>query len=800
MRRAKRLKIKGIYFLYRSMQGLAWPVILFYFLWRGMRKPAYLPTLPQRLGFLPRSFRQTTPGAIWLHAVSVGEVLASTELVRQLRERLPRSPVFLSTATLAGYATARDKLGDTVAGIFYAPLDYAFAVRAVLRVLRPSVVAVAETEIWPNLFREVKRTGAGLIVYNGRISDRALGRYTGLRAFFGCVLNLADTILVQSERMRERFIAAGALSEKVSLGGNLKYDFQPREAPPDSPVRALVTRTRPARVWIAASTMPPAHAGDVDEDDAVIAAFGELSARHAALLLILAPRKPERFDAAARKLDQAGIPFLRRSALGAGDALPLPGVLLLDTIGELSGLFCLADVVFMGGTLAQRGGHNTLEPALYGKPVVAGPHMENFRDIAAEFRAAGASVEIAGPAELAAAVDTLLASPGHAAQVGARALACARERGGATARVAARIVELDAENYPCYRPPLPARLLLAPLAKLWQWGGDLKRARGMARRRSLRAGVISVGNITMGGTGKTPAVLLLAGKMRAAGHRPGILTRGYGRHSPDHSLALAPGTRLSVHSTGDEPQMFLRSGVAPVGIGEDRYRTGRMLEDQFGVDLLILDDGFQHVRLARQADVVLVDALNPFGGGALFPLGRLREPLAELRRADVLLVTRSEYARTLESLERRLRRHNPRAPIFRARLEAAGWVNCATDACLPLDGLEGQPAGAFCGLGNPQSFWSTLEALGVKVVDRVEFGDHHAYRAHELRRLTEQFQRSGAGVALTTWKDMLNLCGQWRELTTSLPVYWLQVRMEIENEAEFLRAIESRLARQSPVQ
>ncbi len=353
--RAKRLKIKGIYLLYRLLQALGWPIVLLYFLWRGVRQPAYLRSLQQRCGFLPATYRQTVPGAIWLHAVSVGEVISAMELVRQLRSQLPRSPVFVSVSTLAGYQTALQKL-DGVAEVFYAPLDYVFAVRRVLRALRPSVVMVMETEIWPNLFRETKRTGAALMLINGRISDRAIGRYSALRWFFGGVLSHVDVLLAQSEEMRQRWIRIGAREEQVRSGGNLKYDFQAREAGADSPVRALIDRIRPDAVWIAASTMPPAEAGDPDEDEAVIAAFQQVSARRPGLLLLLAPRKPERFDGAADALARAGIPFVRRSAMGGGEGLALPGALLLDSIGELSGLFSLATVVFMGGTLASRGG------------------------------------------------------------------------------------------------------------------------------------------------------------------------------------------------------------------------------------------------------------------------------------------------------------------------------------------------------------------------------------------------------------------------------------------------------------
>lgn len=737
--------------------------------------------------------RQTAPGAVWLHAISVGEVLASLELARRLRETRPQSPLFVSAGTLAGYATARARLEGIAAGVFFAPLDYAFAVRRVLRALMPSVVVVAETEIWPNLFREVKRTGAGLLIVNGRISDAALPKYRGLAPFFRHVLALPDLILAQNAEMRGRFLAAGAPPEKVLDGGNLKYDFAAREAPADSPARRFIERLAPGRVWIAASTMPPAEPGDVDEDDAVIAAFQELAPAHPRLLLVLAPRKPERFDAAARKLAEAGIAFQRRSALDESAVLALPGVLLLDTIGELSGLFALADAVFMGGTLTARGGHNLLEPALFARPVVMGPHMENFREIARDFVDAGAAVEIDSPAALAPALDALLADPARAEAIGRAARDAAEARRGASARAATHIGKLLATCYPCRRPALPALLLLWPLARLWEWGGRLKRARALARRVRLSAPVVSIGNITMGGTGKTPFVLFLAERLRAAGRRPGILTRGYGRHSPEKHLVLEAGAAVPVTRSGDEPQIFLRAGAAPVGIGPARARTGAEMIRRFKTDVLLLDDGFQHHRLDRSLDIVLIDALNPFGGCSVFPLGRLREPLAALARAGAFVVTRSDHARVPEAIEERLRRVNPRAPVFRARVEPRAWVEYAGGAEAQPGRFAGAPVAAFCGLGNPRSFWCTLEALGIKPLDRLEFPDHHTYRPHELRRMADQFRRAGARVLLTTEKDMLNLCADCEALIAPLGLWWLRVGMAVDREEELLALVEKAL-------
>jgi tetraacyldisaccharide 4'-kinase len=786
------LKIKGIYLLYRFLQALGLPIVLLYLLWRGLRRRAYFGSLGQRCGFLPASFRQTVPGAIWLHAVSVGEAIAAVELVRQLRLSLPRSPVFVSVSTLAGYETAIQKLRDS-ASVFYAPVDYVFAVRRVLRTLRPSLAIVMETEIWPNLFRETKRAGTGLLLINGRISSRALGRYRALRWFFSGVLTQADLLLAQSEDMRQRWIQIGAPPDKVHVGGNLKYDFRPREAAPESAVCRFLERLSPRAVWIAASTMPPAAAGDPDEDAAVIAAFQQVSAHQPGLLLLLAPRKPERFDAAAQSLARAGIPFVRRSGLTGSEELPLPGALLLDSIGELGSLFPLADVVFMGGTLAARGGHNILEPALAARPIVAGPHMENFAEIAADFRAAGALVEVHDPATLAAAVTDILENPARAADLGAKAASCARARQGATARAVCHAHEIFARHVPRYRPAQPGFAFLWMLSRLWIWGGKLYRARALARRHRLKAPVISVGNITVGGTGKTPMVLHLTRRLKEAGWNPGILTRGYGRHSLDPQQALAAGAHVPVSQSGDEPQLFLRAGVAPVGIGADRWRVGQLLEREFGVDVVLLDDGFQHVRLDRRLDIVLVDALDPFGGGYPLPLGRLREPMAGLFRADIFVVTRSESGRVAQAAEYFLRRRNPRAPVFHARSQPEAWVSAATGDTMPADALPYARVAAFCGLGNPEYFWWTLAALGLHVAARIEFEDHHAYRPHELRYMGRQFRDEGIEAVVTTEKDLVNLCEDPDHLLAPLPLYWLRIGVCLDREDEFLDAISQRL-------
>ncbi len=774
------MKIKGIYILYRILQALGSPLLLLYFLYRCLRARGYWRTLPQRLGFLPRSFRQTGPGAIWLHAVSVGEIAGCVEFLRLLRADFPNSRLFVSTSTLAGRATAGDKLRGLSDGIFYAPLDYVCMVRHVLRMLKPSVLVIAETEIWPNLLRETRRTGAAIALVNGRISDRALSRYRKLAWFFSAVLPAVDVILAQSEEMRERFVELGASALQVRAGGNFKYDFEPSSAAAASPIRQLIARTRPEKIWIAASTMPP------DEDDAVIAAFRELARSHSRLLLILAPRKPATFDESAAKLASAGIRYLRRSNLQENDTVELPGALLLDSIGELSGLFSAADVVFMGGTLVDRGGHNILEPALFAKPVVMGPHMENFRAIATDFLVADACVEIPNAAALAGAIGKLLDSSEAAREIGRRAYACAQARRGASERAAQVVREVYDSHLPHFRHAALLEALAWPLSRAWMSGARSRYESNLRQQRCIDAPVISVGNLSMGGTGKTPCVLRVAELLKGRGDSPGILTRGYARVSPDKILALAAGAKLPAERTGDEPQIFLRSGIAPVGIGADRYRAGMLLRHKFAVNPLVLDDGFQHVQLARDVDIVLIDALDPLGGGGVFPLGRLREPFSAIARADVVLITRAQFSDLAPAIERAIRQWNPRAPVFRAALEPRAWVNSRDGARHAIGQPPFQSAGVFCGLGNPQSFRRTLERLGVSPVCWFEFDDHHRYRAREFRHLQHQFVECGADAMVTTEKDAVNLCDG---APVALPVYYLKVSMAIEREEEFLDAI-----------
>ncbi len=728
-----------------------------------------------------------------MHAVSVGEIVSSVRLVDELRTANPTVPIYVSTTTLAGRAIAEQKLAARVDAIFFAPIDYAFAIRRVLRRISPAVVVILETEIWPQLYREVAGAGCSLLIVNGRISDRALPRYRRFAWVFRNVLCYPGRIFVQSETDRARYVEAGAPPDKVAIMGNLKYDAAPTQPSPPAAIQEFLTRTQGRPVWVAASIMPGADSFDVDESDIVFSAFEELVLSFPLQLLIIAPRKPERFQITADKLRSRGISFVRRSELQPDSVLQLPGVLLLDTIGELASVFQLADVVFMGGTLVRRGGHNILEPAFAAKPIIIGPHMENFAAVAAEFKAERAVVEIRGATELTSALNSLLSNRKRCDELGRRAEQVANRNRGVTARAADAILAAQDAAIPSWTR---RRLLAGPLkilAAIWRRGSRSKQTRDSERARSLPVPVVSIGGIAMGGTGKTPLTDLIARRLHNQNLQPAILTRGYRRRSLADIIVLQAGEKAPVWKTGDEPQILLRSAAAHIAIGSDRWLAAQTLLRHSAADVFILDDGFQHRRLNRDMDIVLIDALDPFAGGDVFPRGRLREPLSALSRASVFVITRAQPGRAYRGIRERLKAENPEAPIFTASIAPKGWVHAKTlQEASEVPGV----VAAFCGIGNPDSFWATLRTLEIPPVYSWAFSDHHVYKPKDLRRLAAHARLHGAKSLLTTQKDAMNLPANFARLIAPLELYWLDIEMKIEDEDQFLAAIVS-IARRS---
>jgi 3-deoxy-D-manno-octulosonic-acid transferase len=428
-----------VYFIYSVLIVLFFAVMSPYLLYQAVRYRKYVRSLPQRLGILPLSFNLDGDESIWIHAVSVGEVLTARALLQALRERYPRLRIFLSTTTITGYQVARNNL-QYIDEVFYFPFDFAFIVRRTLRLVRPRLFVMMETELWPNLLRACRAGGVKTLLVNGRISSRSYPRYKLARPFFRHVLAHVDRFCMQSEESARRIVDMGADPARVTVTGSLKFDSLER---PESLAASDRGRNRVLRyfrispdrpVLIAASTLK-------GEEEPVLEAFQRMRATRPNALLIIAPRKPERFDDVERLARRTGLNVARRSELRV-DAEPRHDIVVLDTIGELAQLFQVATVVFVGGSLVDAGGHNILEPAVFGKPIIFGPHMQNFAEIARAFLDNGAGIEVNTDRELETVLLELMGDPVRRASLGAAARALVEANRGARARSLEAIAQL----------------------------------------------------------------------------------------------------------------------------------------------------------------------------------------------------------------------------------------------------------------------------------------------------------------------------------------------------------------------
>jgi 3-deoxy-D-manno-octulosonic-acid transferase len=417
-----------IYFLYSATLGLAMLLSLPYWLYQAVRHGKYRRGFAERMGRVPARLSPGARPVIWVHAVSLGEVLAVSGLVAKMSVLFPDYRVVVSTTTDTGQALARKRFGAE--NVFYFPIDFAFAIRPYLRALRPDFVVLAETEFWPNFLRLAHASGATIAVVNARISDRSLPRYLRYRWALQRMLAHVDLYLAQTAQDGERLQSIGAQPERVEITGNLKFDVS-EPAPP-----TIVEELRRGLAADAAGPILVCGSTVEDEEPPLLKAFENIRVSHPRAVMILAPRHPERFDIVATLIRDMGIPSHRRSQW-RGEALS-GGVLLLDTIGDLAALYALADVAFVGGSLVPRGGHNIIEPAQHGVAIVTGNHTENFRDIVGLFQSRDA-VRIVGLAELPLTLMHLLANDSERQALGRRARETLQSQNGATDRTLAAL-------------------------------------------------------------------------------------------------------------------------------------------------------------------------------------------------------------------------------------------------------------------------------------------------------------------------------------------------------------------------
>ena len=427
-----------MYLVYSLVTLVVFLAVSPYFLYQAIRHKKYIGSFGQRLGYLPVSLNIDGEESIWIHAVSVGEVLTARALVADLRARYPRLRLFLSTTTITGQQVARRSVQD-VDACFYFPFDFAFIVRRTLGIIKPRVFVMMETEIWPNLLRLCRASGVKTVVVNGRISSRSYPRYRLIRPFFRRVLANVDRFCMQSEESARRLTALGADPARVTVTGSLKFDSLDMPTPTShgKPRERVLRffRLAPNRVVIVAGSTVKG------EEAAVLQAFARVRSAAPGALAILAPRQPDRFGEVERLARDAGFSTARRSDLPI-DAEPRVDVVVLDTLGELAQLYQLATAVFVGGSLVDYGGHNILEPAIFGKPIVFGRHMQNFKEIAEAFLANGAAVRVETDRDLESALTALVTDPVRRARLGAAARALVEANRGAKDKTLAMVADL----------------------------------------------------------------------------------------------------------------------------------------------------------------------------------------------------------------------------------------------------------------------------------------------------------------------------------------------------------------------
>lgn len=426
-----------MYAIYSLLLGFALIITLPYWLLQMRRIGKYREGFRERLGGVPQRLQHESQKPIWIHAVSVGEVIAVCNLVERLRMVFPRHRLVMSTTTATGQRLARKRLGEE--NVFYFPLDFPIAIRNYLRALKPELVVIAETEFWPNFLRLAHASGAPVAIVNARISNRSWPGYRRIRFVLRRVLKSVDLFLAQTDEDARRLQAIGVPAERIHVTGNLKFDAAaPSVSPIVTSLHSMLQRTESGPVIVCGSTVD-------GEERLLIRAFENVRASHPRTVMILAPRHPERFGEVAALLQELGVHFWKRS-LWSGEPLA-GGVLLVDTIGELASLYALADIAFVGGSLVPRGGHNILEPAQHGVPIIVGNHTENFRDIVSLFQGQNA-VRVVGQAELPLVFLELLANDEERKALGRRALETLQSQKGATEKTVQLLKALLAEPVP----------------------------------------------------------------------------------------------------------------------------------------------------------------------------------------------------------------------------------------------------------------------------------------------------------------------------------------------------------------
>ena len=766
---------------------------------------------------------------IWIHGASVGEIVATSPLVKQIRQEMPDRPILVSAFTVGGYNMAKQIIPEADAIIFF-PLDLPFVAESMVKRIHPGVFMPVETELWPNFLRAIRERHIPVMMVNGRISEKSVKTYRYLYGIWDDMLSTVSRFCMQSSIDADYIYSLGADKNKIFVTGNTKFDQTYAEVTSEDYARYKeelgLCNSYP--IIMAGSTHP-------GEEKALFDAFKKVREQYADARLVIAPRKVNRADEISKLASSYGFETGYRSKM-----LENPGlrkeypVVLLDTIGELGRIYAVGDVVFVGGSLCKTGGHNVLEPAAHAKPIIVGPNMQNFKDSYSLLSKVGACKMVNNVAELANEMLDIIGNDERREKMGAASLQVIKENRGADIRSIHYLKELldltsvpsrEYASYPintrgindegggglrhsdaiiqyiyqiAYGPETPfyGWLILGFLrgcSYLYEYGVRLKLAMyniGLKKKEKLNCCVISIGNITVGGTGKTPTAQKMADLIKRMGYRVVILNRGYRSHWEKEIGVVSDGNKIfmTAYEAGDEAYLMAKTlpGI-PVVIGKNRAITGKYAVEKLNAEVIIMDDGYQHWHLERDLDVVLVDTLNMFGNGCVLPRGMLREPLENLNRGDLFLLTKTDQSSVLSRMQLRktIERYNAKAPVVESVhhpknfVEIADWYKGITQNHMELSEFEGKNVMVFSAIGNPSSFEQTLSSIGLNIKEAVRYPDHHDYGMLEMQYIIERASSQKAVAMVTTSKDAVKIPTEFIYSAREIPLYILNMDIQV---------------------
>jgi tetraacyldisaccharide 4'-kinase len=828
-----------MYILYNVLGILVFLILILpFYIYRLFTEEGFSARFRQSLGLIRREEIADVmdTDCIWIHGASVGEIVATSPIVKEIKRIMPERKVLVSAFTVAGYNMAKQIIPEAD-GYVYFPLDLPWVAESVVRRVHPGIFMPVETELWPNFLKAIRERNIPVMMVNGRISERSVRTYRYLFSIWRDMLRTVSRFCMQSSIDANYITHLGADPKKIFVTGNTKFDQTYAEVTPED-LTAYKTELGLGEdaypIIVAGSTHAP-------EEDIVLTAFSRLRKQYPKARLVIAPRRIERVDDIRRLTGKFGYGNGLRSKLkNSNGPRPEYPVVLIDTIGELGRIYAVGDIVYVGGSLKKGyGGHNVLEPAAHAKPILVGPDMLSFKDSYSLLTKAGACHTVYNANDLAKAFLEIAGDDVLRKQMGDASMQVIRENRGAALHTIHYLTDLldkttvphaYTKAYPintrnfndvgggglkhgaaiiqyifhmAHSPERPwyAFILLGFLRGLSYVYGFGARVNlwlyeaGILTTRKLDCCVISIGNITVGGTGKTPTAQRVAMMIKNLGYRVVILNRGYRSHWNKPLGVVSDGEKIYMTSyeAGDEAYLMAKMmpGV-PVVIGKNRDVTGSYAVEKLQAEVIIMDDGYQHWQLKRDLDIVLVDTLNMFGNGCLLPRGILREPLNHLDRADMFLFTKSDQSSQLTrtSLTDNIRRYNMEAPIVecihhaKEFVEIADWYKGIQQNRLPLEDLKGKRVMVFSAIGNPSSFEQNVSGCGLEIVEAIRYPDHHDYGMLEMQYIGERASELNADALITTGKDAVKIPTEFIYFNRDIPLYVMNMDIMVTRNEE----------------